>query len=691
MQMIETKADRMKWTEEAIRLRDNLTLEEKISLMSGNLTVSEMKMHSQVGYDGLYYLQNVFRAGGIPQKKIPEMKFCDGSRGIIGGMNNTCYPSPMCRGASFDRKLERRIGQALATETKENGGNLFAGICINLLYHPGWGRSQETYGEDSYHIGEMGSAIVEGVQKENVIACIKHFAFNSMEYSRFRVNITCNKRTEREVFLPHFKKCIDHGAAAVMSAYNSYQGAWCGENEYLLEQVLKSEWDFDGFVMSDFVLGIRDTVESANHGMDMEMCIEHWFGNPLLKAVKAGRVSEEKIDCAALRIIRTLLAAEEGHDKGKRKQNIRGDYASLALQAAREGITLIKNDGILPLSKENTRKILVLGRLGDKENVGDHSMDWIKPPYVVTPVQGILNIALDAEVIYYDGKNLEHAERLAKSADAVIFVVGYDEEDEGECATIIERDGSFVADTSCTGDRNLSLGLHEEEIKLLNTVGLVNKNSVAVLIGGSMIMLDEWKKSVGAILMAYYPGMEGGTAIAEIIFGDVNPSGKLPFVVPYKETDLPKIQWETDEQLYDYYHGYTKLEKDNIEPVYPFGYGLSYTSFEVSDSKVEVSGDNLNVFCTVKNTGDRSGDEVIQMYVGFDNSKVERPVKLLRGFERVSLEPGEEKRVEISCNTEELKWYNPETESWEMEHMEYQVYCGTSSDEKELLKNTVEL
>jgi beta-glucosidase len=632
-----------------------------------------------------------YGAGGLKEHQVPEMLFCDGPRGVVCGKGkSTCFPVSMCRGASFDRDLEKKIGQAIGREVKAYGGNLFAGICVNLPYNPGWGRSQETYGEESYHLGEMGVALTEGVQEENVIGCVKHYAFNQMEISRFKVSVDCDKRTEREVFLPHFKKIVDAGAGSVMSSYNLYHGVKCGHHDYLLNKVLKEEWGFDGFIMSDFGWGVTDTVEAANGGQNMEMCGTIWFGERLVRAVQDGFVSEEAINDSALRIIRTLLAFSEADDHSYDESVLAcPEHIALALQAAREGITLIQNkNDVLPLSREKAKKIVILGKLGEKENIGDHGSSQVFPPYVVTPFQGIAKAAPQSSVVFYNGEDLETARELAADADAVIFVVGFDHDDEGEYVSEDQNDNYTGA---MGGDRKVSLGLHEDEIRLLKEVGPVNENSVAVLIGGNMILMEEWKDCVSAVLMAYYPGMEGGTALAEILFGDVNPSGKLPYVVVKNEEDLPYVNWDTTSQHYDYYHGYTKLEKEGIEPAVPYGFGMSYTTFKVSAPEFSGSEQGITARCKVTNTGSREGDEVVQLYVGFENSRVDRPVKILRGFERVSLKPGETTAVELFCPAEELKWYDPNHNTYVLDHMEYQVYIGTSSDNKDLLPGTVTL
>ena len=685
-----TKEHRLSFTEKAKKIVDSLTLEEKVSLMSGSCTLQDMITEMQENPDA-HYNHKPYRAGGIEEKGIPPMLFCDGPRGVVCGMRKaTCFPVSMLRGASFDIELEEQIGEAIGREVRAFGGNLFAGVCINLPYNPGWGRSQETYGEESFHLGEMGKALIMGVQEENVLACVKHYAFNQMEVSRFKVSVDCDKRTEREVFLPHFKKCVDAGAASVMSSYNLYQGVKCGHHNYLLNEVLKKEWDFDGFIMSDFGFGVTDTVEAVNGGQNMEMCGTVFLGNKLVEAVREGKVPEKNIDDSALRIVRTLLAFEDAYDKEYGCSTLAcKKHIDLALKSAREGITLIQNENnVLPLDLKKNRKILVLGKLANMENIGDHGSSEVHPPYIVTPLEGIIREVQETEVIYYEGQNHDRAKELAREADAVIFVVGYNYNDEGEYCAEDDLDQYLQG---VGGDREVSLDLHKEEIDLINTVGSVNPNSVAVLMGGNMIMMESWKKSVSAVMMAFYPGMEGGTAIAEIIFGKINPSGKLPYVVPVKESDLPQVNWRTSEQHYDYYHGYAKLEKEGIEPSIPYGFGLSYTTFQFSNASFYVKDGIVSAECDVRNTGDRDGTEVVQMYAGFKHSSVDRPVKVLRGFKRVDLKAGESKRVEINCPAEELKWFNPDTNQFELEHMKYEVYIGSSSSDRDLIEGVVEL
>lgn len=685
------KEYRRSYTEKAKEIIKNLTLEEKVSLMGGNWSLEKIMSEAMSNEANSHYNMVPYPAGGIEEKKIPPMLFADGPRGVVCGTGeSTCFPVSMLRGATFDIDLEERIGQAIGEEVRAFGGNTFAGVCINLPYNPGWGRSQETYGEESFHLGQMGAALVKGVQSKNVIACVKHFAFNQMEISRFKVSVDCDKRTEREVFLPHFKDCIDAGAGSVMSSYNLYRSIQCGHHKYLLNQVLKGEWDFDGFVMSDFIWGVKDTVEAANGGQNIEMCCTQFFGGKLVRAVQDGFVPESIIDDAVLRIVRTLLAFTEADDKIYPKEAYAGsaEHIALSKEAARKGSTLLQNNNkVLPFNKESIKSIALIGRLAKKEVIGDWGSSRVYPAYIVTPYQGLKNVLGDTEIVYCDGSDPEEAKAAAQKADAVIFVVGYDHDDEGEYISEDQNEGY----TGAMGGDRLNLGLHKDEIELIKKVGTVNSNSAVVLIGGNMIMMTEWKDCVSAVLMAYYPGQEGGNAIAEILFGDVNPSGKLPYVVPFKESDLPQVNWDTNSQWYDYYHGYTKLEKEGIEPLLPYGFGLSYTEFAMSEPSFTADGENAYASCKVKNTGAVDGAQVVQMYVGFGNSRIDRPVKILRGFSRVELKAGEEKEVRISCPIEKLKWYNPKTSAWELEHMEYEMFIGFSSDNKDLAKGKIVL
>ncbi len=662
--------------------------------MSGKVSMGPEFLEEMTNNPEMHYNVVPYPNAENERLGVPSMRFCDGPRGVVcGNDKSTCYPVSMLRGATFNTDLEEEIGKAIGREVRAYGGNLFAGVCINLPYNPGWGRSQETYGEDAFALGQFGAALVRGVQNEYVMACLKHFAFNSMENSRFKVSIECDRRTEREVYFPHFKDCIDAGAASVMGSYNLYKGVHAGHSDYLLRKVLKEEWDFDGFVMSDFIWGLRDTVDGANNGMDLEMCATIHYGDNLVQAVKDDLVDESRIDDAAVRLVRTIIAFEEAYEKSGKSygEEVIGsdEHIALALQAAQEGITLLQNkNDVLPLNKEKTKKVALIGKLADKPNLGDYGSSRVYPKYTISPYDGLKKALPYADVILDDGSDIERAKKLAQQADTVIFVVGFDHDDEGEFVAVDDAENYLGA---AGGDRKETLGLHQEEIDLIKAVGPENENSTAVLIGGNMIMMTDWKDSVSSILMAYYPGQEGGTALAQILLGDVNPSGKLPYVLVEKESDLPQVKWETEYEFYDYYHGYAKLDKEGVKPLRPYGFGMSYTEFDVKDAAFSAEKDTVTASCTVTNTGERKGAEVIQLYAGFGNSDLDRPVKSLRGFERVNLQPGESKTVTTECPVEKFEYYNKTTGDFELENMEYEMYIGTSSGEEDLLKGSVTL
>lgn len=671
------------YTDRARQIVAQMSLEEKVALMSGDYGLVK------VGIDMFlfgHYNRTPALAGGNRRLNVPPLKFCDGPRGVVSG-HSTCFPVAMARGASFDIGLEERVGEVIGKEVRAQGGNYYGGVCVNMLRHPAGGRAQETFGEDPFHVGQMGSAVARGVQKHNVIACVKHYAANNQENTRFKVDVTCDERTLREVYLPHFRDVVDAGAGSVMSSYNKFRGEHLGHNAYMLTTLLKEEWGFYGFVVSDFVWGIRDTVKAANAGLDIEMCNTNHYGRKLVRAVKRGRVTELAVDNAALRIVRTLLLFAESPDPlpAYPKTLIAcREHVDLALEVAEKSMVLLKNEGLtLPFDKAAVKKVALIGELGNTGNIGDHGSSRVHPPYIVTPLGGLKKLLGDSvQVAYSDGKTLAQARELAAEADAVIVVAGYTHKDEGEYNAV----GPLVFG----GDRR-DLRLHKKDVALIQSIAPLNKNTAVVLIGGSAIMMEEWKDAVPAILHAFYPGMESGTAIARALFGDVNPSGKLPFTIPTDVCHLPEFDRDAEQVEYSLYHGYTKLEKEGHPPAFAFGFGLSYTTFELSDPRFAVQGDQIIATVDVKNAGKVFGCEVVQFYVGFENSAVDRPKKLLRGFKKVGLKPGETKEVVITCPVDRLRWYNPGTRSWELEKMVYQAYIGTSSRAEDLLSGTLSL
>lgn len=667
------KKQRLQYTDRAKTIVEQMTLSEKLKLMRGHLSPRDLADLAAKGYN-----YHPWGNSGVRRLGVPKMLFCDGPRGLVS-LSATCFPVTMARGATFEPELEERVGEAIAKEIRAAGGNYYGGVCINLPYNPGWGRSQEVYGEDSVHMGKMAVRLVEGVQRHNVMACAKHFAFNSMENMRFKVSVTADKRTEREIYLRHFRQVVDAGCASVMGAYNRYRGDQCCESRYLLTDVLKKEWDFDGFVISDFVWGVRDAAKAIAAGLDVEMPMPLKYRlSAVKKALNDGTVTMEQIDESCLRIIRTVLAFTEAKDPQDYPSSlIRCDeHVALAKETALKAMTLLKNDGVLPFDKA-AKKIVIVGDLAKDGNTGDHGSSWVKRG----DPDNVLQVAEErfGDRVTFVGTNEADSKRFEiASADAVIAVVGMRYADEGE----------YVADTGLMsgGDRKDSLGLHEEDIRLIELLGSLNKERTAVvLIGGNMLMLDPWYDSVNGILMAYYPGVRGGEAIIETLFGDNNPGGKLPFVIVRDEKDLPQVDWKAEEQYYGYYHGYRRLDKEGKPPRLAYGFGLSYTSFALKDAGLENTDTGYAVFSVnITNTGKRSGSETAQLYIGFRDSAVDRPVRTLADFRRVYLAPGESKNVTLTVNKSDLAYYDEEKEKFVEEDIGYTAYIGNCNDKNSL-------
>lgn len=665
----------------AEEILSRLTLDEKIYFMSGSWINARWFIR-----DGFKYNYRPWLAGGAKRLGVPPVKFCDGPRGVVSG-RSTCFPVAMARGASWDTGLEVRVGEAIGREIRAHGGNYFGGVCINLLRHPAWGRAQETFGEDPHHLGEMGAALTRGVQKHNVMACVKHYAANSIENCRFRVDVRMDERTLREVYLPHFKRCIDAGAASVMGAYNKLRGVHCCHNKYLLKDILKEEWRFTGFTLSDFIWGVKDTVEAANSGMDIEMPFTRFFGRKLKRAVRKGLVAERTIDEAVRRIVRTVLKFTLAVDPQEYGKDLIAfpEHRELAREAAEKSMVLLKNrDQALPFDRDKVRKLAVIGELATAPNIGDYGSSRVRPPYVVTILEGLrAYLEEGAEVIYCAGRDLEEAKEAARAADAAVIVAGYRHNDEGEQVLNLKKNKK-VKRSPYGGDRP-SLSLKEKDEVLINAVAPQNDRCAVVLIGGSAIVMEAWKESAPAILMAWYPGMEGGAALARVLFGEANPGGKLPFTVPVNPADLPFFDDQAVEIEYGYYHGYTLFDKQDLAAAFPFGFGLSYTTFAYSNLQVKPLPDRFSAAVEVQNTGTRAGEEIVQLYVGLENSHVDRPIKILKGFTRVPLLPGESKTVTLVVRYADLAWYNPSRGAWEIEEKDYKIFVGPSSRQEELL------
>ena len=666
---------------------EDLSLDEKVFMCSGHGFLEHR------GPEARRYCEILYPIGaGNERLEIPHFLFNDGPRGIAKG-NSTCFPVPMARGATFDVDLERRIGDAIGRELRAHGGNLFGGVCINLLRHPAWGRAQETYGEDPFLLGEMGVALTRGVQHHNVVATPKHFAANSMENARFHVDVSVDERALREVYLPHFKRCIDAGAGAVMSAYNKVNGTFCGHSYELLTRILKEEWGFDGFVYSDFILGCREA-GAFDAGLDVEAPDTIHFGEKLSEKIRNHEIEEERLDDAVRRVLRSLLKVSTATDPEIYSSEVIAcaDHVALAREVAEKSLVLLKNDHVLPLETSNSSTFLVLGVLATTENTGDHGSSHVYPPDVVTPLEGLREGAPEGcQIIYDQGDDLERVAGLAKSADHVLVVAGFTHADEGEYIPGEPPDAPSGGTPSIGGDR-VDLRLGETQEALIRAAAQANPKTVVAVMAGSAVIVEAWAEEVAGILLLWYPGMQGGHALADVVFGRVNPSGRLPFSMPKSAQDLPFFNRDAFTIHYDLWHGYTKLDHEGIEPAYPFGFGLSYTDIVFERSRVELDQGtrSVRVEVSVRNTGMREGTAVVQVYAGPDPVSADHPVKRLCGFTRVPLASGETRRVALEVALRDLAFYDVAARCWRLEG-DQRIFVGSSSAEVDLLVETVSL
>jgi beta-glucosidase len=646
-------------------------VERRIDALLGEMTLAEKtdQMHGAGFSDGMW------RTPANPRLGIPGFRMLDGPRGVssLAGAA-TSFPVAMARGATWDPALEWRVGEAIGAEARAKGVSVLLAPTLNLLRHPRWGRAQETYGEDPLHLGRMGTAFVRGAQR-HVIACAKHFAANSIEDTRLVVDVTMDERTLREVYLPHFRMAVmDGGVGSVMAAYNKLNGQYCAENTHLLHDILKGEWGFRGFVLSDWFMGTRSTWPSAMAGLDLEMPIPVYYGPTLAVGVEGGQIPLAVVDEAVRRLLRAKLCFGLDRDAPvpdpSRVQT--PAHLELALEVARTGIVLLENrGGALPLDPVHPGSIAVVGDLATMADLGDLGSSVVSPSFAVTPLDGIRDRARGATVVHVPGPPLSADGRaVIAAADAAVVVAGLAAEDEGE--------GSLT-----TGDR-LSLGLPSGQDELIAATAALNPRTVVVLEGGSAITMP-WAGDVAAILMAWYPGQLGGEAIAEVLFGEVNPSGRLPLAFPRAETDLPPFENLRLRVAYGFLHGYRWLEHEGIAPLFPFGFGRSYTTFGYANlalSATEIAPDgSVRVAVDVTNTGGMAGDEVVQLYVSYRGSRVQRAPKDLRGFARVHLAPGQTATVPLEVRAADLAYWDVDAGAWRVEPIEYGVHVGPSSRE----------
>ena len=641
---------------------ETMTLEEKIEQLHGSKGSGDMGTEK-----GLYW------SGENSAKGIPPFKMVDGPRGLRAGFA-TAFPVPMARGASFDPTLERRVGMAIGEEVAAAGGNVLLAPTVNLLRHPGWGRAQETYSEDPFHMGLMGLAFVCGAQNF-VLTSPKHFALNNLETTRFEVNSEIDERALHEVYLPHFRRSIVDGcAASIMSAYNKVNGTYCGENSNLLEKILRDDWGFEGFVESDWLLGTRSTAPAINAGMDIEMPAAYWFKQEKIEdSVAKGEILTETIDRNVLRVLRQKFAFGLTSQISVSKERIEcEEHLSLAQEVAEKSFVLLKNEGVLPLKA--IQNIALIGKLAATENLGDRGSSMVRSTHVSTPFDGLENWNGASFTFFEDAPESD----VLEGFDVAVVVAGYTYQDEGEYIPTLNKESSGN-DLARGGDRS-SLRLPIDQEELIGAVSSRAKKTVVLLETGSSVNVYPWIDSIEALLVIWYPGCEGGKAIARTLYGEVNPSGRLPALFP--KSDEQFGEWDTNakEVKHGLFHGYRYLDCKHEKALFPFGFGLSYTEFKVKSVFVNRKKRHFSVIVAVSNQGKVDGDCVVQLYVSCLNSKVDRAKKELKGFGRLSLPANEEMNLEFEVPDSDLCFYDREA-GWVLESCLYRFSIGFSSED----------
>lgn len=696
-------------------------VQSQVQLLVGSMSLAE-KADQMRGTNpgGGSNFSDIFRTPDNTQRRIRGFRFRDGPNGVNlaaqlpAGKDgySTTFPVVMARGATFDLDLEHRIGKAMGDETLASGNTMLLAPTVNILRHPAWGRAQETYGEDPFLLGRMGTAYTVGVQ-EYVPACVKHYAANNIENGRSSANAEMDEQTLREMYTRHFEMIVrEGGVACVMAAYNLVNGKKSTQSKHLLTEILRDDMGFKGFVMTDWWAMPPGTApaspdarqanssEAMAAGLDMEL---PWAYNyQQLEAITGpGKpVDANAVNVAASRILEQKFrfqVAKMGETPGLRapvttlspKGSIEGNepHIALAHEAALKAITLLKNDkGTLPIKRAAVKNIAVIGaevpyrvqntdkaegviRFATDLRLGDlgSARVFSDPAKSAGPFTGIKETA-GAGINVVSGSSAS----LADTADFVVVVAGLTPEDEGEEYTGAGDRKNFALDGKAgTNAQN----------NLIQAVAAKGKPMVVVLEGGSVIDMP-WLDSVPAVVMAWYPGIVGGRALGKLLFGDANFSGKLPITWPKKWDDEPVFNAGITTKM-DYHLGYRHFDKSGIQPLYPFGHGLSYTTFEYKHLQVPCTdadaGAVVRVQVDVKNTGAVAGDEVAMLFVSYPETAARRPVKELKGFRRVSLEPGQTKRITFELRISDLKYWDTAANAWKVERGPVKVMVGPSA------------
>ncbi|MGE5944357.1 MAG: glycoside hydrolase family 3 C-terminal domain-containing protein [Flavobacteriales bacterium] len=709
------------WSQELVYLDTSKPIEDRVKDALSRMTIEEKV--------ALCHAQSKFSSKGVARLGIPEVWSADGSHGVSDEKlwdewsgaqwtNDSCtaFPALTCLAATFNPDISLLYGKSIGEEARYRNKTMLLGPGVNMYRTPLNGRNFEYMGEDPFLASRMVVPYIQGVQANGVAACVKHFALNNQEISRGEINVNVSDRALHEIYLPAFKAAVQEGNVwSIMGAYNKVWGVYCCHNDILLNKILKNDWKFDGVVVSDWG-GVHNTDEAVNGGLDIEMGTytnglttqghfpfsSYYLANPFLEGIKSGQYEISKLDDKASRILRMIFRTTMSANRPFGRF-VSPEHSLAARQIAQEGIVLLKNDKqFLPIPQGKYKKIAVIGENATRSLIVGGGSTSLKAAYEISPLEGLKNKYGENHIVhsmgYASGRPLYGAEEpsklnldslqnaavdVARHADVVLFVGGLNKNYFQDCES---------------GDRK-SLSLPFGQDQLIEAILKVNKNVGVILLSGNAVLMP-WLDKTPAVMQGWYLGSEAGNALADIISGDVNPSGKLPISFPKKLENVgahafDKLSYPGDGvNVYykeDILVGYRWYDTKNIPVLFPFGYGLSYTTFQygkptISSKSITVA-DALVVTIPVKNTGKVAGKEIVQLYVQDEKSSLPRPFKELKGFEKISLEPGEEKTVRFTLTNEDLSFYDDKKNEWIAEPGNFKIMIGASATD---IKSTVD-